>query len=309
MCTPGSSELARWSRCATLALAHLIFATLASAQQVDGAEPAPPPAAEAPATSLQVAPPAVEDPAPVDEVVLEAKLGAPPPDTAAGEPDAVTAAPLASSPPSSPAAPVAPDSAGAEVAAPAYRLFPLAGTFEIGYGTLGVADAVRREEGVGRGHYLVLGAGLIVYEVLALTVDLGGGGHRDTSPFTQTTTSMSGEGEYDSKSSVAGWFVSSAAGLRTPRLFLHEQLALTAGAQVGTTAVRVKRSISDCVDCREDKYRLASGPFWQALIAVGAGQRENLDAGFRLVGVGVTYRRPIEIDDVGSSLFVTLGFY
>jgi hypothetical protein len=109
--------------------------------------------------------------------------------------------------------------------------------------------------------------GLTLYDVFMISGAFAAGGPSDHAPFTQTIVPEMGGGDPQSAdSSVSVVSYSIAAGLRTPFWALGSVDSGWVGgalfAEYGRAGISGNRSISDCVDCRNDQLNMSGGTFW-----------------------------------------------
>jgi hypothetical protein len=119
----------------------------------------------------------------------------------------------------------------------------------------------------GAGPTLNVSCALLIADIVSLSADVGGIFPSDDGSFSQVVEPIEG-GEArtaDSSASVTRYAV--AVGLRTPFLALseteHGWLAGAVHAHVGRAEIDGGRSISMCVDCREDEFSFPGGAFWR----------------------------------------------
>jgi len=109
--------------------------------------------------------------------------------------------------------------------------------------------------------------GLTLYDVFMISGAFAVGGPSDHAPFTQMVVPEMGGGDpqsADSSVTVASYSI--AAGLRTPFWALGSVDSGWVGgalfAEYGRAGISGSRSISDCVDCRNDQLNMSGGTFW-----------------------------------------------
>ena len=138
--------------------------------------------------------------------------------------------------------------------------------FEMGVST--IAPTVQKEFAMGQGAFGIgFDLGLIFFDVADLYVAVGGSFPKDEARFSQTVKNQTSGKISNAKSSLEFTTWDFAIGPRTP--YLHtgkpnstKYAGLALLGRYGTSSSKAKRSISDCQDCRVDKFKMGNGTFF-----------------------------------------------
>ena len=172
-------------------------------------------------------------------------------------------------------------------------LRPVRYLLSVGSGRVSLNERATSEHALKGSGFTIHGTlGLSIYDIFMVSGTLGAAFPHDDGAFTQIVVPEEGPGDpraADSALALTTYTV--AAGLRTPfwALATRARSWVTAAlfTQVGAAGIHGKRSIANCVDCRDDELELPGGTFWR----VGADISSLAFKAGNAYGLTVAYQR------------------
>jgi hypothetical protein len=149
--------------------------------------------------------------------------------------------------------------------------------------------------------------GLLISDVFSISTAFSVAFPTDNASFNQEVVPELGGGDpHTAESSLSVVSYSIAAGLRTPFLALGEAnggwVATALFAEYGTAGVSGTRTISNCVDCREDDLDMSGGGFWRTGVDLLVPSRKPTFSW----GLTVSYQRYAADAGFGNEIRVAL---
>jgi hypothetical protein len=178
-------------------------------------------------------------------------------------------------------------------------------SLSIGTGRASLQEAAARRHHIGdSGPTFNLGAGLLIADMVSFSVTGGAAFPSDDASFRQPVVPVEGGGEPQMVGSgleVQSYSIS--AGVRTPFLVLGARsssgssgVAGAVFADYGYSNLVGHRSISNCIDCRNDELELTGGSFWR----FGLDLALTSTSTYRLGGLSTSYQRYLSGDMINE---------